>query len=274
MARQFTRSYTHDHVVNADGTVDFQCSTDRKEWPWLALGPHHPITVQAQNFWTSVGAILALGGMEEGQWSALTWTDWICGAPGVGDGVRGHYKREESGETERYVITLFDEASREIVRMRGRGVVFRNRDFEKWRSKAKRAARANAPDPAFEYVGREVLGIGPGEHPVIGAIQASDTPFVDALITPENGLPPANRVLSGSGDHVNSVHIIEAARQALCLFRGNPAMTIAGGEMELNRYVELGTPFRLYLETDGPGDYRLRLDQMDRPCANIVMRLG
>ena len=51
-------------------------------------------------------------------------------------------------------------------------------------------------------------------------------------------------------------------------------MTITGGEMELNRYVELGTPFRLYLETDGPGEYRLRLDQMDRPCANIVMRLG
>ena len=46
---KLTRSYSSDHVVAGDGTVSFACSTDVDEWPWLALGPRHPVVVQAQN---------------------------------------------------------------------------------------------------------------------------------------------------------------------------------------------------------------------------------
>ena len=240
MARQFSRSYTHDHVVNADGSVDFACSTDHEAWPWLTLGPHHPVVVQAQNFWCSVGAILKLGEMEEGQWSALTWTDWRCGMPGAGDALRGIYEREKSAEDRRYLITLFDAEDREVVRMRGRGVVFRNRNFEKWRGDAKREANY---DPAT----------------------------IPVLVTPKNGLPPANPMLGGSGDHVNSVHMIEAARQALCLARGRSDLEFTGGEMTMTRYVELGTPFELELSDSGEqANFTLR--QLDRNCARFTLR--
>lgn len=272
MARQFSRSYAHGHTINADGSVSFECSTDTAEWPWLELGPHHPVVVQAQNFWTSVGAIMALGGMEDGQWSALTWTDWECGEAGVGIAVRGHYERETTGGNEQYLIVLFDAGGHEIVRMRGRGVVFRNRDFEKWRGVAKSEAQAQKPEAAIVYAPREALGIGAGEHPLISVGKAGDPQTFDALVTPENGLAPANRVLSGSGDHVNSVHMIEMARQALCLLTGDPQTAMTGGEMTLNRYVELGTPIRLKVDAQDDHEARFTLEQLGRVCAQLTLR--
>ncbi|BDI60203.1 hypothetical protein [Qipengyuania nanhaisediminis] len=273
------RSYTSNHEIDADGTVRFACSRDCGEWPWLALGPHHPVALQAQNFWASVGAANALGSMSEGQWSALTWTEWQCGAPRVGDAARGTYRREVSGDSDNFVIALFDEADREIVTMRGRGVVFRNRNFEQWREEAKRKAAASAPAKAppapSEMASRAALGLGQGEHPLIapstdnGGENGED--FI-GIVTPENAMPPNNRVLSGSGDHVNTVHMVEAARQALCLATGDPRPAIGGGEMTLKRYVELGTPFTLSLSHGEAGETRFTLDQLGRECAAMVLR--
>jgi hypothetical protein len=271
MAAQFTNSYTSEHAVQPDGSLTFLCSTDTDKWPWLTLGPHHPITVQAQNFWTSVGAILALGGMEEGQWSALTWTDWQCGAAECGMAIRGVYSREKSGESESYLITLFDAQDRQIVQMRGRGVVFRNRNFEDWRGKSKKAAKREVSAEPFAFAPREALGIGPSEHALISDL-AADGQTIAALVSRENGLPPANPMISGSGDHVNSVHIVEAARQALCLIEGDPALAVTGGEMELNRYVELGTPFALKIVARSDAEVCFELSQLDRSCAKITLR--
>lgn len=271
MAKQFSRSYTSDHRIQEDGAVTFLCSTNTDEWPWLTLGAHHPVTVQAQNFWTSVGAILALGGMKDGQWSALTWTHWECSFGECGMAVRGLYTREISGDDENYIIELFDHADRVTVRMRGRGVVFRNRNFEEWRGKAKREAEAHLPQPAFAFAAREAVGISPAEHAFVGAL-APDGGAVPALITRENGLPPANPMLSGSGDHVNSVHMIEAARQALCLISGDPSAGVSGGEMELNRYVELGTPFDLKIAAQSAHETCFELEQLGRVCARLTLR--
>ncbi len=277
MAKQFARSYTSDHQIEADGSVHFACSADTAQWPWLTLGARHPITIQAQNFWTSVGAILALGGMEEGQWSALTWTDWRCSDADAGMAVHGTYTRETVGEEENYIIRLFDSKALEIVHMRGRGVVFRNRNFEEWRGKAKREAKASsAPDARNEsvlFVPREALGIGPLEHALVGEMCA-DGVTIPALVSRENGLPPANPMLGGSGDHVNSVHMIEAARQALCLMNGDPAVTVIGGEMELNRYVELGTPFALKVAARSEAEASFTLEQLGRACARLTLRMA
>ena len=273
MARQFTRSYSHSHTVADNGSVEFECSTDTAEWPWLTLGAHHPVVIQAQNFWTSVGAIMALGGMEDGQWSALTWTDWQCGEPSTDMAVRGRYERENSGDDETYVIELFDADARLIVRMRGRGVVFRNRNFEEWRNKSKQEAHRQANTKAVTFAPADALGLGPSEYPLIGSATGEATETFDALITSENGLPPANPMLGGSGDHVNSVHMIETARQALCLLEADPKVEIIGGEMELNRYVELGTPFKLRIEDRSAGTTRFALEQLDRTCAFLTLRM-
>jgi len=269
MAAQFTRSYTSDHTVNDDGTVDFACSTKVDDWAWLALPPRHPVVIQAQNFWTSVGAIMALGGMEEGQWSALTWTDWECFEAQTGHATRGTYWRDTSGEQERYGIDLFDASSRHIVRMHGRGVVFRNRNFEEWRKGSKREA-ARQSDTPIAFAARDALGIGPTVHALVGEA-VSDGHF-PALVSRENGLPPANPMLGGSGDHVNSVHMIEAARQALCLLTDDPAPAITGGEMALNRYVELGTPFALRTSGQEGGEVTFILEQLGRDCAELTLR--
>lgn len=269
MAGQFSRSYTSAHEIRDDGSIDFACSTDTREWPWLTLGPHHPVVIQAQNFWTSVGCALAAGGMQEGQWSALTWTEWQCGSAEPGMAVRGVYTRESDGEKERYAITLFDADDREVVQMRGRGVVFRTRNFEEWRGAAKREAEAHRAVDRFDFAPRDALGIGPREHPLVGEVQDGTIPV---LVSRENGLPPANPMLGGSGDHVNTVHMIEAARQALCLLTGNPSRPVAGGEMELNRYVELGTPFDLLVETRSGSETVFVLRQLDRDCARLTLR--
>lgn len=269
MARQFSRTYTSGHEILEDGSVAFSCSTDTEEWPWLTLGPHHPVVVQAQNFWTSVGAILVLGGMEEGQWSALTWTEWRCGVADAAMAVRGTYHRETSGEHEHYVVDLYDAADRAVVQMRGRGVVFRNRNFEEWRGQAKRKAQARADTGSFAFAPRDALGIGKREYPLIGPLGDSTFP---ALVSRENGLPPANPMLGGSGDHVNSVHMIEVARQALCLLTGDPQVQVTGGEMELNRYVELGTPFELRVEARSESETVLMLAQLGRDCAQLTLK--
>lgn len=272
------RSYTGGHRLDADGLVHFSCSTDTSEWPWLELGPHHPVALQAQNFWSSVGASNALGSMDEGQWSALTWTDWRCGDEDVGVAVRGTSGREGEGEDERFVITLYDAEDCEIVRMRGRGVVFRNRNFEEWRAEAKRKAAERAvadPTPIPEKMAeRELLGLGPGEHPLIAAPDNGRERSFVAFVSRDNAMPPANRMLSGSGDHVNTVHIAEAARQALCLLKGEPSPTISGGEMHLNRYVELETPFTLEVTASEGGRTSFALSQLGQPCAEIALIQG
>lgn len=248
--------------------MEFACSTDLEEWPWLALGAHHPVVVQAQNFWTSVGGALTLGGLTEGQWSALTWTTWQCGEPDAGMAVRGIYAREAEGDKENYRVVLFDDAEREVVQMRGRGVIFRNRNFEEWREGSKREAASSVASEEFTFAPREALGIGEREHPLVGALDGNTVP---ALVTRANALPPANPMLGGSGDHVNSVHMIEAARQALCLLAGEPVKDIATGEMELNRYVELGTPFELVVDERSDTQTALVLRQLERDCARLTL---
>ena len=265
---KLTRSYSSDHVVAGNGTVSFACSTDVDEWPWLALGPRHPVVVQAQNFWTSIGASYALGSLSEEQWSALTWTEWAVGDPAAGLATRGTYGREERGDTDNFVISLFDDREREVVTMRGRGVIFRNRNFEEWRQGSKREAAEVAHEP-IAFVSRDTLGIGASEHPLVGLPQGDTVP---ALVSRENGLPPANPMLGGSGDHVNSVHMIEAARQALCVLDGESSRTFTGGEMQLNRYVELGTQFRLTPNQRGANNVTFTLEQLERPCAELRLR--
>ncbi len=276
MSQHYTRSYTSGHVVAEDGSVDFDCATDQQEWTWLALPPRHPAAIQTQNFWASIGAGIALGTVEEGKWTALTWTDWTCGDPEAEHAVRGHHTRTMVDGQDCYDITLFDQKDRLVAQMRGRGVVFRNRNFEEWRSQAKaktksEAERAGADEP-FTFADPDSLGLMSIEQALVAPLAAPDAGSVDALVTRENGLQPNNPVLGGSGDHVNSTHIAEAARQALRLVSGDPQLEVTGGEMSLNRYVELGTPFRLDVIEKTDSAIRFSLSQLGKDCSEITLR--
>ncbi|AWW73608.1 hypothetical protein CD351_04095 [Erythrobacter sp. KY5] len=262
--------YATGQVITDDGSVAFDCSLDTQRLPWLTLPPHHPVVIQTQAFWTAVGASVALSGLEATQWSALTWIDWDLGDQSGGHAVRGVYTRDESSDNPSYDVVLFNAAGAVIVTIRGRGVVFRNRNFEKWREGSKEEARKAAPQNDFVYAERQALGLTRHER-VLVAPFATGSDYVEALVTPQNGFPPGNPVIGGSGDHVNSTHFHEIARQALFLIKGRTDIDTSG-EMTLRRYVELGTPLRLNIHEDAERAITFELEQMDRTCAEITLR--
>lgn len=263
--------YAFAFEQQADGTLSFKCSREVEAFPWLSLAPQHPVVIQTQQFWASFCALQFEGGLEEGQWSALTWMDYALGDLEAGYASHGIYSRIENERGPAFALALFDDEDREIVRMRGRGVVFRNRNFEQWREGSKTEAKSERPKVDFAYAERAGLGLGDGEHAFVAPLDAGSN-RIEALITPENGMPPANRVISGSGDHVNSTHFGEVTRQALCLITGNPSVQITGGEMQLNRYVELGTPFVLTFAEPEAAQVTFTLEQLGRECARINLR--
>lgn len=265
-----TNLYSFAHEVQPDGSVTFECSRDLADNAWLALPPHHPIVVQTQSFWTAVGASTAAQGLEATKWTALTWIDWELGDGTGGHAASGVYRREGGEESLGYSIELFNAAGASVVAIRGRGVVFRNRNFEKWRQTSKEEARQAVPSHNFTYASREALGLRADEHPLVAPFDP-DKAHVEALVTMENGLPPANPLIGGSGDHVNSTHFHELARQALFLLKKRTDIDTSG-TMELNRYVELGTPLQLKISDDAERATTFELEQLGKPCAQIKLR--
>ncbi len=263
--------YAFGFERQGEDALSFRCSGDAEAWPWLALAPQHPVVIQTQQFWASFCALQFEGGLEEGQWSALTWMDYELGDRVAGHAVRGLYSRIESETGPAFALTLYDDADRRIVSMRGRGVVFRNRNFEEWRKGSKKEAKAEQPVHPFTFADASDLGLGEGEFAFVAPLE-SGANRIEALVTPENGMPPNNRVISGSGDHVNTTHFGEVTRQALCLITGDRQVQVTGGEMVLKRYVELGTPFALRFETPEAGKVRFTLDQLGKDCAVINLR--
>lgn len=263
-------TYTNAHEVREDGIVSFACSTDTEQWPWLALPPQHPIVIQTQNFWSSVGASSALGTLEEGKWSALTWTDWELGDRNAGLATNGTFKRTQVGDELAFETRLFDTQDREIVRMRGKGVVFRTRNFEEWRAEKKRKAVAPEAPEEFVYAPRDRLGLSEREPPLISPIDNGTD--ARALITAENGLMPGHPFFSGSGDHVNAPHLAEVGRQVASLLTDGTPILIAHGEMDMHRYVELGCPFEIELTEHGAASATMEIEQLGRSCATLSLR--
>lgn len=268
------RSYTSGHRVAEDKSVSFDCSQDRVEWPWLALPPQHPLVIQTQNFWSSVGASQALASRDDSKWSALTWTRWKLGDPQAEIADHGLYSasgESPDGKKMSFDIRLMDASDRLIVSLQGRGVVFRTRDFETWREKSKTSARPPKP-LAFEYAEQKLLGLSDREPSLIAPLQISDgVPRTTALITKENGLMPGHPYFSGSGDHVNAPHLAEVARQVACLINDGMSHPIDSAEMDMHRYIELGVPFEIVVESQSRTSLSIAISQLDRSCAKISM---
>lgn len=278
MPQQTGTPYTCDNLVRPDGSVAFRCAQDAEQWKWLELPPQHPIVVMTQNYWTSVGASAALGALEHGKWSALTWTDWTIGERHAGRAVRGTFTRTMVDDKLAFETRLFDAADRLIVTMRGRGVIFRNRDFEGWRGKAKSAMASTGPAQEFTFADPALVGAAQGEHALISplnpSIRQDRSKWAHGMVTPANGLPPASRYLDGSGDHVNATHLVEAGRQFAALATGDPAVAVTGGEARFMRYVELASPFRIALTQQEVTRIDLAVTQGGHDCATITLRLA
>ena len=262
--------YSFAHEVQADGSIVFQCSRDAEVNAWLALPPHHPVVVQTQAFWTAVGASSAVQSSDHSKWSALTWIDWELGESGGGHATRGIYRNETDGDKLGYSLELFNEDGAELIAIRGRGVVFRNRNFEQWRKEAKQTAREASPNTNFVFASSADLGLTQDERVLVAPYVQGDG-FIEALVTPANGFPPGNPLIGGSGDHVNSTHLHELARQALFLIKSRTDIDTSG-EMTMRKYVELGAPIKLNIASDEQSKAVFEIEQLGRVCAEVSLR--
>lgn len=269
MPAPHTKNFTSDHHVHEDGRVTFACSQDDALWPWTLIGPQHPGAIQAASYWLSVESAMALGTWDPEKWSALTWTRWTCGDPEAGRMAQGCYRRSRIDGKESFSIDLFDAHDRLICRLDGRGVVFRTRDFEKWRSKAKEPKPKSA-SADFAYAGRDALGLAEGEHPFLGPLHEGKA---EGLLDAQNAMPPAHPWLDGSGDHVNSAHLAEVARQFVSLLRAGKPFRMTEAEMRFDRYVELGVPFEIERVAETGSAIEMVLHQSGRECTVITYRV-
>lgn len=274
MPAPYGQSYTSDHKVSDEGSVAFTCSADTKVWRWLALPPSHPIFIQTLNYYISVECSAARGTLDPAKWSALTWMDWELGEAAAQMPVRGLMENQIVDDKLGFAITLFSDDDGLVYRAGGRGVVFRNRDFEGWRKASKDELRAAKAPPAFEYAAGNTVGALEGEHALIGPITNGEIPHADALITEANGMPPGSRYLDGSGDHVNAVHLAETARQFCALLTGTPSLQLSGGEISFTRYVEFNVPFRIELTDRSDRELSMRIYQAGKPCTELTYRLA
>ncbi|VAW00812.1 hypothetical protein MNBD_ALPHA04-2122 [hydrothermal vent metagenome] len=267
-------SFTHSHVILDDGTVVFKCSSDKNQWPWLALDPFDVIVVQTINYWTAVETGAARGTLDTGKWSALTRTEWTCGKQGVGHATHGLGHAFGVDGDPHYSLIFFDKSGSLVYSIRGKGVVFQNRDFESWREKAKEKTPPPFSVDEYQYASADAVGVATQREVFLSPLIKGDTPSAQALITKENGFPPAHPWLSGSGDHVNSTHLADAARQFANLLPGERSPDVVSGEMRFKRYVELGYPFQIeqVLETDSQNAVSIVVKQAERLCATVTLR--
>ncbi len=271
MAGAERASYTSDHRIGPDGTLAFTCSSDVNAWRWLALPPTHPIVIQTFNYYISVECSAARGTLDPSKWSALTWMNWEIGEAGAGIPVRGTMGNRADGEKIGFGIELFDAEERQVYRTAGKGVVFQNRDFEGWRSKAKKELDADKQPPPFTFATHEAVGALDSEHALIAPLDGG-APKTEALITNANGMPPGSRFLDGSGDHVNAVHLAEVGRQFYALLTDKPDLTLTGGEISFTRYVEMNVPFSIALTNRDEKTIEMTIEQAGKPCTSIIYR--
>ena len=265
------KAYTYAHDVREDLSVTFRCSQDAEVWPWLELPSWHPVAMQTINYWVSVECSAARGTFDREKWSALTWMDWQVGDFDAGIPARGLMENTGIDGEIGFAITLHDDADRLIYSSRGKGVVFRTRDFEGWREKAKSSLLAQVPHGDFTYAEPELLGIGPYEFPFVSPLQDGECICADALVTKQNGMPPSSRYMSGSGDHVNATHLAEAGRQFAAMVLEDPDASFATGEIAFTRYVELGAPFQIVLQSREGDTLKLAVEQGGKPCTSITL---
>ena len=264
--------YTSNHRLAQDGSMTFTCSDDVSAWRWLALPAHHPIYIQTFNYYISVECSAARGARDPSKWSALTWMDWKMGDPEAGLATHGRMENQEISDKLGFEMWLYDAQDRLVHRASGKGVVFRNRDFEGWRSQAKDKLNARLQPPAFNFASREAVGAFAGEHALLAPLREGQTQTA-ALVTDANGMPPGSRFLDGSGDHVNAVHLAEVGRQFCALLTGEPTLTLSGGEISFTRYVEMNVPFSISLIDRNEETIEMVVEQASERCTRMTYRI-
>mgnify|MGYP001800253119 CR=1 FL=1 len=269
MPRPFQDKYTYNHAVDEAGGVTFECSLDSDVWPWLKLVPTHPILIQTVNFWAAFDSGAYLTEFKTDAWTALTQLEWTCDKTEAGPPRQGRYASFEEKNRARYTLELRDEAGALVAEYAGKGVTFRTRNFENWRGEAKEKLRPPAP-PHLSYAQADHVGVATQSESFLAPLsKGAGAVTTQGLITKENGLRPAHPYIGGSGDHVNSTHMGEVARQFGHLLFDEPIPHL-GGMMKLKHFVELGAIFDVTLITKTEQMFEISIHQAGRLCAEVA----
>ena len=273
MPNNYDIAFTHSHQLMDDGAVAFECDRDEKKWPWLALPGNHPIVVQTMNFWASVETGRTRGTFDSTKWSALTYSKWQASHANAGPATHGLADLPpEPPEKDRpgFRLTFFDDAGKLVCRLIGSGVIFQTRDFEVWRNAAKENAKTELAIQDFSYAPASALGVRSDIERFVSPLLGTDLPSASALITHKNGIMPHHPYHSGSGDHVNANHLVDAGLQFAHLVLGRPLICV-GGEMRFRRYVELGKIFSINAVSIEDDKISMSVHQGEVLCTDIAL---
>ncbi|MEO1252568.1 MAG: hypothetical protein AAFW81_09505 [Pseudomonadota bacterium] len=269
MTRQQQGDFAYGFERENDSAIAFRCSDDANEWPWLKLHPANQIALQATNYFALTGVSRFAGALDGTKWSALTAFRWR--AHDLGEGAahpaRGlsHNADDEVG----YSCRFFAADGAPVYDVEGAGVVFRTRDFEAWRAKAKAEILASPAPEGFVFAAPGDVGVDTAAEVFVAPpAHDDDGAYVDALVTEESGFRPNHPYHGGSGDHVNSSHLCDAVQQAVKALRGRGFPR--GGSARFSRYVELARPFRLALAGEARDRLDLQITQAGHKCATIA----
>ncbi|MEM1403395.1 MAG: hypothetical protein AAGG55_08700 [Pseudomonadota bacterium] len=268
MAHGISEQFTFDHVLHDDESMSFSIPTSSEDWPWLVLDPKNPIVVQALTYYALYETDVARGLFNDGQWTALTGISWRCAGDATGHASHG-VARLRGAALGGQIMEFWDENDALVYEMTGEGVVFRDRNFQEWRNSQKQGLGPEVSLKEFSFASHNEVGVGSPIESIVSSLDAADPTCVDALVTAQNGFPPGHPYHDGSGDHVNSSHLADAATQFARLLRRNPGLESLGGEMKFRRYVELGQVFTLQLVSNTAEVSEMRVLQGGQECASI-----
>ncbi len=273
MTRQETGDFCYDFARDDDGAVAFRCSDDAEKWPWLKLHPANNIAVQATNYYALTGVSHFAGRMDGSKWSALTKFEWRTHQTGADaqHPATGRATHEDDGLG--YACSFSDKEGRPVYDVSGAGVVFKTRDFEGWRAKAKEKVRALAVPDDFSFARPEAVGVQTQGEVFVAPLSEDEAGLhAHALLLAETAFLPVHPYHGGSGDHVNSSQLCDAVQQTAHLIGGRGFTS--GGSAIFSRYVELDRPFRVRLVSNADDRRRMAfaVEQADAKCAEIEFR--
>jgi len=269
--------YEHNFVevesVDA-GRIELSFDLSPERWPWLALPPTHPVLIEKVQYFAAVTASWVSDSMQPGTRSALTRITWDC-SPGAGAYPRRAVSKPWQGERSMgYELRVYDAEDRELYVIRGEGSSFEDRDFEAWREKTRREARAAA----------KPLEIDPGPDGMnyLGPVREVEGQLVAAACVPSGrAFQPGHPFHTGTGDHVNAAHLFDCALQMAgrATGRAPAALDCRGGEARFQRFIELDVPLEVRLlgrETLAEGGAALEIgfSQGGRDNASVLLRLA
>lgn len=265
---------------------------DPVRWPWLQLPCWHPVVAEKYSYFSSVSAGIATGLISDSSFTALTGMDWEYLGDPNGARYPAKARMESVSDTRQAAFSVAAEGpdGSVLFRMNGKGVVFRNRDFQAWR--AMRKSSAPAPDAhsrPFTPAPAALAGCDRQEAVLVARPTTEDAIICQARVATDAGFHPGHPYHTGSRDHANAAHLLDAAYQsahAILAETGTraangEALLCIGGRARFSNYVELDRNFELLLtandeENTGSGTCRtLGFDvaQGGEPCARLSLRL-